>query len=181
MKKIITTLSIASIVSIGLYSSAYTFIMGVEPPASYMNNLRNCTKSTVKTDGATVDEYTIKGLLPDGKCEVEHSNYTNFADPQVYSGFVGFTKALGGDKLKDSDIPTQAQMIEQGKKEKFVQICRFTNEQRKALHAAYLKQDNGKACKTMPDGSQKCTFSTDSMSSYDKLMLEYADSCEDIQ
>ncbi len=177
MKKIITALSTIGIIFIGLYSKA--FIIGVEPPADYMNNLRNCTKSTIKTNGTTVDEYIIKGILPDGKCEVEHLSYTNFADLQVYNGFIGFIKAVGGDKIKESDIPTQAQMIEQGKKEKIIQTCRFTTEQRKALHAAYLKHDNGNACKKMPDGSQHCTFSTESMSSYDKLMLHYSSSCEE--
>lgn len=176
MKKIITSLSIICIVAIGLYSQA--FVVGVEPPAAYMNNLRNCTPSFTKTEDATVDEYTIKGILPDGRCEVIHSNYTNFANPQVYNGFVGFTKALGGEKIKETDIPTQAEMIEKGKKEKKTTTCRYTTEQRKALHAAYLKHDNGNACKKLPDGSQQCTFSTNSMSSYDKLILQYANSCE---
>ncbi len=172
MKKLLSMLTITSIISIGAISCA--FVVGVEPPASYMNNLRSCTPSTVKTSGATVDEYTIKGTLPDGRCEVTHMNYTNFADQKVYEGFTMFTKALGGDKIKDNDIPTQAQMIEQGKKEAHIVNCKFTLEQRKALHAAYLKKDSKNACVTKPDGTQSCTFSTSTMSSYDKLMLSYS-------
>lgn len=144
-----------------------------EPPQEYINNLKSCKTSTITKDGASIYQYTIKGLLPDGRCEVEISSYTNFADPKIYEGFITIMKGFAGDKLKESDIPTQAQMIEQGKKEKTITHCKFTKEQRYALHAAYLKHDGKNNCVTN-GGTTNCHFSTSDMSSYDRLMMNYS-------
>lgn len=158
-------------------SIALAVTIGIEPPAGYMNNLKTCTKSYNKTTASTVDEYTIKGLLPDGRCEVILSNYTNFADPKVYEGFktfgIGMAEAFSGKKIAPENIPTQAQMLEQAKKEKEITVCKFTREQRLALYKAYQKHDNKNSCITKPDGTQSCSFNTENMSSYDKLMMNY--------
>lgn len=153
------------IVAIGL--SAHAFIYGVEPPAKYMNNLRTCTPTNITTADALVIKYIIKGKLPDGRCQVTISAYTNFANPKVYNGYKDVVKAFSNNKIKDSDIPTQVQMIEQGKKEKMVGICKFTSEQRNALYHAYLKHDaKGK-----------------NISSYESLMQQYVwgEHCKIIQ
>lgn len=144
-----------------------------EPPQEYINNLKICKESSINKEGSTVNQYNIKGLLPDGRCKVEISSYTNFADPKIYEGFITILKGFAGDNLKESDIPTQAQMIEQGKKEKTVTTCKFTKEQRYALHAAYLKHDGKNNCITS-NGTTSCHFSTSDMSSYDRLMLNYS-------
>lgn len=173
MKKTLTLLGIIALAMTSSITMAVT--IGKQPPADYMKNLKSCTASSAKNNSGTVDEYTIKGLLPDGRCEVEITSYTNFEDPKVYEGFITILKAFGGEKLNPADIPTQAQMIEQGKKEKDVTVCKFTKEQRFALHAAYLKNDGkNNNCVTKPDGTTSCRYSTEDMSSYDRLMTNYS-------
>lgn len=171
MKRLLSVLGLISLLTVG--SIAFSVTIGVEPPAEYINNLRTCKVSSVSKTGSTVEQYTIKGLLPDGRCEVELSSYTNFADPKVYEGYITIIKAFGGEKIKESDIPTQEQMIEQGKKEKTVDVCKFTKEQRFALHAAYLKHDGKNNC-TTKDGVTSCHYNTSDMSSYDSLMMNYS-------
>ena len=120
-KKILTAAGLTLIIS----TAVYAVTVGVEPPAQYINNLKTCTKSTVKDSGNTINEYTIKGKLPNGRCEVYISSYTNFEDPKVYEGFKTITKSftqmannMEKDKSKqitDADIPTQAQMVKKKK------------------------------------------------------------------
>ncbi len=172
MKKFLISVSILSLMLAGTVIAATTNNNN-EPPQEYINNLKSCKESSVNKEGSTVNQYTIKGLLPDGRCEVEISSYTNFADPKIYEGFITIMKGFAGDKLKESDIPTQAQMIEQGKKEKTITHCKFTKEQRYALHAAYLKHDGKNNCVTN-GGTTNCHFSTSDMSSYDRLMMNYS-------
>lgn len=171
MKQILLSTVIISLIALGISTFAVT--IGEKPPVEYINNLKNCKAGTIKVSNSVYTEYTIKGKLPDGRCEVEILSYTNFADPEVYKGFIGMMKVFGGDKVKPETLPTQAQMIEQGKKEKNIDNCKFTPEQRLALYNAYQKNDGTNGCTTDKNGSQKCTFSTDNMSSYDKLMLNY--------
>jgi len=99
----------------------YALTIGIEPPVQYINNLKTCTKSSIKINETQIQEYTIKGKLPNGRCEVYISSYTNFADPKVYENFKTVAKSFAGmanDLNKNTDIPTQTQMIEQGLKEK---------------------------------------------------------------
>ena len=63
-KKILTAGGLTLIIS----TAVYAITLGIEPPAQYINNLKTCTKSTVKSDGGTISEYTIKGKLPNGRC-----------------------------------------------------------------------------------------------------------------
>ncbi len=170
MKRNFIILGIISIVTAG--SIAIAAASNNEPPQEYINNLKSCKTSTIDKNGATIEQYTIKGLLPDGRCDVEISSYTNFADPKIYEGFITILKGFGGENIKESDIPTQAQMIEQGKKEKTITRCKFTKEQRYALHAAYLKHDGKNNCVTK-NGTTSCHFSTSDMSSYNRLMMNY--------
>ena len=172
MKKQLALLGIIALTTTTSIAIAGT--IGKRPPSNYIKNLRTCTSSTFQEKNGTVDEYNIKGLLPDGRCEVVITSYTNFEDPKVYEGFITILKAFGGDNVKQTDIPTQAQMIEQGKKEKSTTTCKFTKEQRFALHAAYLKNDGKNTCITKPDGSTSCHYSTADMSSYDRLMTNYS-------
>lgn len=171
MRKVLTLSSIISILAMGCCVIAIT--VGIEPPAEYINRLVSCTKFSKQITGSTVEEFTINGILPDGRCEVVISSYTNFADKKVWEGYMMFARALANGRINDSDLPTQQQMIEQGKKEKITTICKFTKEQRQALYNAYAKHDGTNGCTTSSDGSQHCEFSTSKMSSYDKLMVNY--------
>lgn len=173
MKKFLISVGVLSLMLAGSVIAATTKTNN-EPPQEYINNLKVCKAGTTNRNGSIIEQYTIKGLLPDGRCEVEISEYTNFADPKVYEGFITILKGFSGDNLKESDIPTQAQMIEQAKKEKSTTYCKFTKEQRYALHAAYLKHDNRNKCVTEPNGVTSCTYSTYGMSSYDTLMGNYS-------
>ena len=172
MKKFLISVSVLSLILTGTVIAATTDEN--EPPQAYINNLKVCKASTTKRNGSILAQYTIKGLLPDGRCEVEISEYTNFADPKVYEGYTMVLKAFVGNELKKTGIPTQAQMIEQGKQEKSTTYCKFTKEQRYALNAAYLKHDNKNKCVTSANGTTSCDYSTYNMSSYDKLMLDYS-------
>ena len=190
MKKRILTASILTTLVIS--TAVYTITVGVEPPAQYINNLKTCTKSTFKQSGAAIDEYTIKGKLPNGRCEVYISSYTNFADPKVYEGFKIMTKSFAqmandiaknnSNKITDADIPTQEQMIEQGKKEKYEMICNFSERERKALYEAYQKHDGKNPPAKIENGNVSFSFDSSKMSSYDNLSVEYGNygPCKDL-
>lgn len=166
-------LSLAAVLTTATVVCAFT--SGIEPPAKYINNLKTCTKSYAKISGAMVEDYTIKGLLPDGRCEVVSTRYVDFANNQVYQNFVSMTKGFSGMTGKDSNvkIPTQAYMIEKSKAEKTTKVCKFTKQQRLALYNAYLKHDNKNSCVKHSDGTQSCSYSSANKSSYDKLMDSY--------
>lgn len=181
----INLLSVGIISTIMIGSIAYAITVGVEPPASYINNLKNCTKSTITEKGNSIQEYTIKGMLPNGRCEVYISSYTNFADPKVYEGYKTMAHAfsqMANDMAKDkskqiteADIPNQAQMIEQGKKEKDIIVCKFSDNERKALISAYQKHDSKNPPAKIENGSISFSFDSSKMSSYDNLMLTLSD------
>lgn len=172
MKNFLTYIIPICIVAIGI--SVYAITLGAEPPAQYMKNLKTCTPTNIKVTDTLVSEYVIKGKLLDGRCQVTISSYTNFANPKVYEGFKNITKAFGGNKIKDSDIPTQAQMIEQGKKEKMVDNCKFTPTQRNELYNAYLKHDGKYTPAKVSDKSIDISWSSDNTSSYERLMMSYS-------
>lgn len=84
MKKLLTTLSIVL-----LGSCVYAVVLGVEPPLVYMNALRSCKAGTFnQVSGALNITYKIKGKLPNGRCEVEFSNYTDFTNVAAYENFI---------------------------------------------------------------------------------------------
>lgn len=176
---------IASIFTTIITCAVYAVTIGVEPPAQYINNLKTCTKSTIKQNNGTAIEYTIKGKLPNGRCEVYISSYTDFSNPKVYEGFKTVAKSfaemandMGKDKSKqitDADIPTQAQMIEQGKKEKDEMICKFSESERKALINAYQKHDGKNPPAKIENDNISFSFDTSKMSSYDNLMMTFSD------
>ena len=176
-KKILTAGGLTLIIS----TAVYAITLGIEPPAQYINNLKTCTKSSIKESGSTINEYTIKGKLPNGRCEVYISSYTNFEDPKVYEGFKTVTKAfaemandMSKDKSKqitDTDIPTQAPMIEQSKKEKDEMICKFSKDEREALYSAYQKHDGKNPPAKVENGNVSFSFDSSKMSSYDNLMM----------
>lgn len=149
---------------------AYAFVTGIEPPASYINNLRNCIKSTVTQQGPSIIEYTIKGRLPDDRCEVYISDYTNFADSDVYEGFRVFGTIAKDIAKDDSPLPSQQEMIEQAKKAKVVHVCKFSRADRQALYNAYKRHD-GKNPAKAENGNTTVSLTLDAMSSYDKLMM----------
>ncbi len=182
-------LMVSGIVSIMLFGSiAYAIVVGFEPPATYINNLKNCTRSTLKqTTNGMVQEYTIKGLLPNGKCEVSMSYYTDFSDPKVYEAFktrtkffMGMAKNMAKDKnipdIKDSDfLPSQQEMIEQGKKRKTITVCKFSKEERTALYNAYQKYDSKKISPAkVENGNVSFSYDTSKIS-YDNLMMKLND------
>lgn len=183
----INLLSVGIISTIMIGSIAYAITVGVEPPASYINNLKTCTKSTITEKGNSIQEYTIKGMLPNGRCEVYISSYTNFADPKVYEGYKTMAHAfsqMANDMAKDkskqiteADIPSQAQMIEQGKKEKDIIVCKFSNNERKALINAYQKHDSKNPPAKVENGNISYSFDISKVSSYDKLMMKLSGPC----
>jgi len=181
MKKsfiILSVLSILSFCAFQIQQYAQAVVIGKEPPSIFINNLKNCTKSSLTDKGSTIDEYIIKGTLPNGRCEVIISSYTNFADNKVYANYKTMAKSIGKmakANIQDSDIPTQQQMIEQGKKEKDITICKLSQDERNALYNAYQKHDSKNPPAKMDDkGNMSFSFDSSKISSYDKLMLLYS-------
>lgn len=184
MKNILTIFGITSIILAESLAIAVT-IGGTEPPLKYMNSLKTCTPGTFKTtENSYVNQYVIKGKLSDGRCMVTTTSYTDYSNPQTYKDAIhmmkSFAEGIGGKKIPDSQIPTQAQMIERSKKEATVEICKFTTAQRQELYKAYLKHDgkhNQGNVKRDKDGnitSFSGSFSTSNMSSYERLMMNYS-------
>ena len=178
MKKIFVLLSIISFVS--LSSVVYAITLGLTPPENYIKNLKTCTKGVAVNNSTAYQTYTVKGLLPDGRCEVQIVSYTNFANKEVYDGY----KMLYSAFSKDGKVPSQAEMIEKGKQDKDIMTCKFTQAQRDALYKAYYqslghKQPGG--CTKTADGGTHCEYeiSGSSMSPYEKLIMSYyAGTCQ---
>lgn len=157
MKKLVALLSFISFIS--LSSAAYALLAGLNPPEDYIKKLKTCTRSVTTNSSIAYETYAIKGLLPDGRCEVQFERYTNFANNKVYNGY----KTLYSSYSKNGKVPTQAEMIEQSKRDKDVMICKFTPAQRLALYDAYYKSPQ------VGNGS----------SPFDKLMNSYfAGTCQ---
>ncbi len=173
MKKIFVLLSLISFIS--LSSVVYAITLGLIPPENYIKNLKTCTKGVVVNNSTAYQTYTVKGLLPDGRCEVQIVSYTNFANKEVYDGY----KMLYSAFSKDGKVPSQAEMIEKGKQDKDIMTCKFTQAQRDALYKAYYqslghKQPGG--CTKTADGGTHCEYeiSGSSMSPYDNLLMSYS-------
>ncbi len=173
MKKIFVLLSLISFIS--LSSVVYAITLGLTPPENYIKNLKTCTKGVVVNNSTAYQTYTVKGLLPDGRCEVQIVSYTNFANKEVYDGY----KMLYSAFSKDGKVPSQAEMIEKGKQDKDIMTCKFTQAQRDALYKAYYqslghKQPGG--CTKTADGGTHCEYeiSGSSMSPYDNLLMSYS-------
>ena len=128
MKKSFVLFSLISLIS--LSSVVYAMTLGVIPPENYIKNLKSCTKGVAVNNSTVYETYTVKGLLPDGRCEVQIVSYTNFANKKVYDEF----KSLYSSFYKDGKVPSQAEMIEKGKQDKDIMTCKFTKEQRDALY-----------------------------------------------
>lgn len=178
MKRVLIILGILSILSIcavQLKELVQAMAVGTEPPAQYMNNLKTCTKGTFKTDNGQITEYTIKGKLPSGRCEVEIKSYTDFSNPKVYENYKKLSGALvesfSNKNIDKYEFPTQKQMIEQSIKEMDITICKLNNAERAQLYKAYLKHDNQNPPAEVTENKIKISFNSEKMSSYDKLMM----------
>lgn len=173
MKKSFVLFSLISLIS--LSSVVYAMTLGVTPPENYIKNLKSCTKGVAVNNSTVYETYTVKGLLPDGRCEVQIVSYTNFANKKVYDEF----KSLYSSFYKDGKVPSQAEMIEKGRQDKDIMTCKFTQTQRDALYKAYYqslghKQPGG--CTKTADGGTHCEYeiSGSSMSPYDNLLMRYS-------
>ena len=157
---------------------AYAITIGVEPPSTYMNALKICKAGTFnqqEPSGLNLT-YKIKGKLPNGRCEVTFSNFTDFSNKATYDNFISVSKSFAksfGAEINESDFPTQAQMIEQGKKEGETYTCRFSDKERQDLYNAYLKHDSKNPPAKVSKDSISISFDSSKISSYDKLMQKY--------
>ena len=178
MKRVLIILGILSILSIcavQLKELAQAITVGTEPPAQYINNLKTCTKGTFRSGNGEISEYTIKGALPSGRCEVEIRSYTDFSDPKVYENYKRLSGAVINSFSKENpdeiEFPTQQQMMAQAIKEMNITKCKFNTSERAQLYRAYLKHDNQNPPAKVTENQIKVSFSSEKMSSYDKLMM----------
>jgi len=187
MKKLLIIFGLtitALVIFIQLKSVVSAVTVGVEPPSSFINALKNCTKGTFKDkQHSMITEYNIKGLLPNGRCEFTQTITHDFSDKEDYEtakmmlgGFTDMAKSMAkqSNQKIPNDTPTVDDMIKQIQSEKEVSVCKLSKKERDDLYNAYQKHDgkNPPAQKTA-DG---ISFSWDSskMSSYDHLMMTYA-------
>lgn len=156
----------------------YAISLGIEPPDSYIYNLNTCTKSSIKKNvNGMVMEYNIKGLLPNGRCEVHMSDYMDYSNPKTYENFkkmiepfTEMAKDMSKDKktTQNIKIPSQQEMIKQGKK---LTVCKFSKGERLALVNAYKKHDGNAQNSKVENGHTTYSFDFSKISSYEKLML----------
>lgn len=159
-----------------LGTCVFAVTIGVEPPAKFMTSLKNCTPSTYKEkQNGLALSYSIKGKTSSGRCIVEFSEYTDFSNRETYNGYIAMISSLAGDKIKQAKIPTQEQMIVQGKKEQTTMVCKFSKDERQNLYDAYLLHDDNSKSETLnPDGTISYSFDSSKMGSYDRLMMKYS-------
>lgn len=150
MRKILISTGIISVITMGTISFAIT--VGFQPPAKYMENLRTCTKSTFTNNTTShTQEYTIKGKLPNGRCEVNIVTYSDFTKDEVYKQYITAAKNFG---MPVEQLPSRQKLIAEIEKDKVHTICKLSDNERKALYDAYKKHDSHPG----------------QMSSYEKLM-----------
>lgn len=133
MKKFFLSTSIISMITIG--SIGFALTNGSLPPAKYIENLRTCTKSTIinKTPSHT-QEYSIKGKLPNGRCEVSIITSTNYANNETYKQSIEMAKGLG---IPAQKLPSQQQLIQNADEHTVCTICKLNDNERKVLYDAY--------------------------------------------
>jgi len=174
-------------VTAGAALAAYT--IGQKPPVGFINNLPLCKASNFKTNtNGYLSQYTINGRQADGRCKVTITGYLDYSNPQTYKDVISvmkmFTEGMSKEKIKESDIPTQAEMIKQAQEEKDVTVCKFTKTQINSLVQAYKQNDwnqNSGSVKRDKNGNItefSGSFSSSKMSTYDKLMFSFqSDTC----
>lgn len=190
MKKFGIILGMTGIITTGCYSSAVT--IGQKPPVEYINNLANCKVSTIKnTNNGYISEYKINGEQPDGRCKVTITGYMDYSNPQTYKDAISimkmFAEGASKEKIPESAIPTQAEMIKESQNDKDITVCKFTPQQVVQIYSAYQKNDDKQdkgMVKRDKDGNItefSGSFNSSKMSSYDRLMMNYGiGTCEEI-
>lgn len=190
MKKIVILLGLFGIIlfAINQYVSAVT--VGVEAPKSFMENLRLCKKGSFKeiSQNSLVSEYEIMGLTPNGRCEFSRTTYSDFTNKDAYEGAISAYKGFydmvasmakqQNSFVPDMKLPSQDEMIKSALDEKDILICKLSKDEREALYQAWAKHDDkNPPAKYVNNGNRteySFSFSTDKMSSYDNLMMKYA-------
>lgn len=164
----ITTIIIGSIV--------HAITVKTEPPADFINNLKTCTKSSFYENNTTISEYTIKGKLPNGRCEIYLTAYANYANNYVYNQYkemMNTFSEMRGDNPQKINILSQAEMIQQAKKEKHTISCKLNNEEINALYAAYQKHNSKNPPDKISKDNIKFYFDTTNMGSFNNLLISY--------
>ena len=186
MKKVLYILFVLIVLSfivfqLQQYVSAVT--LGNEPPAEYINKLKTCTPGTVKAQkGAMITEYSVKGMLPNGRCNVTITSYSDFSNKEDYEqakelfgGFVDMFESMSknaGKAFDRSKIPSADEVLKMAENEKDVLNCKFSKSERDALVTAWAKHDDKNPPPQKIDGGYSYSWDSSKMSSYDALMIE---------
>ena len=199
MKQLLIVLGILTLISfvlIQLQQHVLAATAGVEPSKEIITAIKNCTKGQYKNKSqfSYIQEYNIKGLLPNGRCEFVVTSYTDFTDTKAYEnakivmgGFsdmaVSMAKEQGKKVPKGAlKLPSQAEMIKMTEENKDVMTCKLSKKERDDLYKAWsLHDDKNPLPKLDKNGHiQSFSFDTSKMSSYSNLMFNYAQGpCED--
>lgn len=187
MKKtiiLLIILSILSIITVQLQQYVLAVTMGIEPPAAYMNNLKTCTPGTFNDkQSSMVMEYSIKGLLSTGRCDVIITSYTDFSDPEDYKtakemlgGFIGMAESMAkesGQEFDKSAIPSTDEILKMAQNEKYIVHCKFSQVERNELYSAWQKHDGkNKPAQKTANGGYSFSWDSSKMSSYENLMFK---------
>lgn len=199
MKQLLIVLGILTLLSfvlIQLQQHVLAVTAGVEPSKEIITAIKNCTKGQYKNKNqfSYIQEYNIKGLLPNGRCEFVVTSYTDFNDKKAYEnaqivmgGFsdmaVSMAKEQGKKVPKEAlKLPTQEEMIKMTEENKDVMTCKLSKKERDDLYSAWaLHDDKNPPPKLDKDGHiQSFSFNSSKMSSYSNLMMNYSQGpCED--
>lgn len=131
---------------------SYAVVINSEPPVNYINNLKTCTKGIFRINNELVEEYEIKGKLPNGRCEVNINQYKNYSNPKVYENYKIKQRTFDSSSNTNTykrPIEAQTQMIEQAKREKLITECSFSNNELDELYKAYQNKTSGAYNKLM--------------------------------
>ena len=203
MKKLLIVLGVLGVLAIlpFILIQIHQYVLaattnGDEPSKEVITAIKNCTKGQYKNKSqfSYIQEYNIKGLLPNGRCEFVVTSYTDFTDKKAYEnaqivmgGFtdmaVSMAKDQGKSVPKDAlKLPTQAEMIKMTEENKDVMTCKLSKKERDDLYSAWALHDDKNPLPKLDKNGHLQSFSFDSskMSSYSNLMMTYSQGpCED--
>ena len=162
-------------------SCAIATVTMIEPPQTYINNLRTCKPSTnsITSNGRNY-EYKIKGKVPNGRCEVIITEKYDWSDPQTEKdmrAILGAFLNMAGSNNKFSTAELDKAINEMKKEPPDITTCRFSQAERDELIKGYNKHDGKQEPAYVERDaagnlvSIKGSFSSDKMSSYDNIMF----------
>jgi hypothetical protein len=181
---IIGLLAVLSFILMQLQQRVVAVTVGVEPPGAFMHALKTCTKGTfTDKQNARVTEYSIKRLLPNGRCEYTITETNDFSDKKDYetaklfaNGFLDMATSMAKQNNQEvpKDLPSADDMLKLAEQEKQVTVCKLSKQERDDLYKAWSMHDDKNPPPKVSKDGVSFTFDSSKMSSYSNLMIKYS-------